>query len=141
MEIEVYVDGSFNETTMMYGSGFVMIMPDEFKDFNLLRFSKAGNYKPFLSASNIAGELEAVKQAITYAMKYGCSKLTIYHDYEGISKWANQQWKAKSAVAIDYVQFMRRLPNSIKIEFVKVRAHSGCHFNEVADELAKRACE
>lgn len=66
--------------------------------------------------------------------------ITIFHDYEGVAKWVNGEWKAKKPETKKYQDAMADLMKRIEIKFVKVPAHAGVHFNELADRLAKDAC-
>ena len=66
--------------------------------------------------------------------------ITIFHEYEGVAKWVNGEWKAKKPETKKYQDAMTDLMKRIEIKFVKVPAHAGVHFNELADRLAKDAC-
>ena len=57
----------------------------------------------------------------------------------GIEKWATREWKAKKNVSTDYILLFDQVSNGIKVNFQKVKAHSGNEFNEIVDQLAKRA--
>ena len=63
----------------------------------------------------------------------------IYHDYEGIARWANGEWKANKEKTQAYQQFIKESREKIQIIFVKVAAHTGVKYNEQADQLAKKA--
>lgn len=133
-----FVDGSYD-------------VSDEKSAFGAIIFSHGGNidklYKAFtkdlgeefISLRNVAAELEGVKEAINWAILYNKSKISIYYDYAGIEKWANGKWKAKNTITQNYVQFIQDSQKRIKIEFVKVPAHTGITHNEEVDELAKSA--
>ena len=64
--------------------------------------------------------------------------ICIYYDYEGIEKWATHQWKANKIGTQNYQKFMDESRQKIQISFIKVLAHSGDIYNEIADFLFKR---
>ena len=88
---------------------------------------------------NVAGELLGAVTAMRYALKKGYKKIIIHHDYEGIGKWALGQWKANLLSTQKYKEFYDSVKENIEIEFVKVAAHTGVIYNEMADKLAKEA--
>lgn len=65
----------------------------------------------------------------------------MFYDYTGIEFWTDGSWEAKKPVAKEYVKKISVLEQSIKVEFEKVKAHSGNDLNERADELAKQAIQ
>lgn len=76
-----------------------------------------------------------------WAIKNKYKKITLFYDYTGIEFWTDGSWKAKKPVAKEYVKKISVLEQSIKVEFEKVKAHSGNDLNERADELAKQAIQ
>ena len=65
--------------------------------------------------------------------------IKIYHDYEGIAKWCLGLWKTNREGTRAYKEFYDRASKQIKIGFVKVAGHSNDKYNDMADELAKKA--
>ena len=65
--------------------------------------------------------------------------VTIYHDYEGVAKWATGEWKAKKPGTNAYREFCAAAAKHIRFRFVKVKGHSGDKYNDLADRLAKDA--
>ena len=63
----------------------------------------------------------------------------MYHDYIGLQKWADGEWNAGNILSQWYVQVIKEARQSINIEFIKVKAHTGVEYNERADDLAKQA--
>ena len=133
--LTAFIDGSFDSESGMYGFGCVLIAPDG----KVTEKNGAGIKEEARSARNVAGELLATMTAAAYAVKNGYRKLRVYHDYNGIAKWYNGQWKAASFAAREYIEFMKKTKPYVEIEFVKVDAHTGVFFNERADKLAKEA--
>jgi ribonuclease HI len=89
---------------------------------------------------NIAGEVYAVCQALEWADANHHINITICHDYNGISKWANHEWKAKKPIS-QFLLHQLSLHKHINITWVKIKAHSGDAGNELVDLLAKQAAE
>ena len=74
-----------------------------------------------------------------WAMKNGYSEIEICYDYQGIEKWAVGEWKTNHILTQKYAQFMAKSGENVRIDFRKVKAHSGNYYNEQADKLAKAA--
>ena len=130
-----YVDGSFNVKTSTYGWGVVL-----FTDGVQNEISGCGNDQELASLRNVAGEIIATKCAIQEAILLDHQTIDIYYDYEGIEKWATGEWKRKKKQTIEYYNFIKNASSQIKINFHKVKSHTNVQFNELADKLAKEAC-
>lgn len=133
-EAIAYVDGSFNIATSEFSCGGVIFWNN--KKYN---FSQKFDDKKLAEMRNVAGEIKGSERAIKFAMKNKISKLTIYHDYEGIAKWCTGEWKAKKDGTKAYKNFYESAKENIDIVFVKVKGHSGDKYNELADKLAREA--
>lgn len=129
-----YVDGSYNKEKQIYGSGVVLFFKDESKEIY-----EAGDDEVMLKMWNVAGEVNAAMLAIEYGIENGFEKVIIHHDYTGIAGWANG-WKANEEGSKVYKEYIEEAKEKIKIEFVKVKAHSKNELNDLADALAKKAC-
>ncbi len=132
-EIEAYVDGSFSESSQKYSFGCVMIKNGEI----IHTISGCSADPDYVEMRNVAGELEASEQAIRWAISNKAKSIRIYHDYEGIASWANGEWTANKKGTKEYVSFIKASQEKIRIEFTKVKGHSGVKYNEMADRLAK----
>lgn len=133
--IEAYVDGSFDSTFNTYGSGVVILK----NDIVIEQFSIKGDNDEFTSMRNVAGEINASIIAMKYCYDNNYDNLTIYYDYNGIEKWFTGEWKANKKGTQEYKKISNFYGERIKIKFVKVKAHSGNKYNELADELAKKS--
>lgn len=130
-----YVDGSYNVKTKEYGYGCVLLEGQNVIE----QFYGKGSHVDYVSMRNVAGEILASEKAIQYAIEHHYSLICIYYDYEGIEKWATKQWKANKVGTQAYQNFIENSKNHIHISFMKVVAHSGDMYNEIADQLAKKA--
>lgn len=129
-----YVDGSFKEETDEYSFGVVLLV-----DGKEYYFKKSFPSDELSSMRNVAGEIKAAGFIILYCLNRGIKKLTIYHDYEGISKWYQNEWKANLFGTKKYQEFANEVRGQIDVNFVKVKSHSNNHYNDLADKLAKEA--
>lgn len=129
-----YVDGSYNTATQEYSYGAVI-----FHNGVELHFSRKFDDPQMAVMRNVAGEIEGSMCAMNYCLEHGIENLDIYFDYEGIEKWCTGAWKANKEGTIAYRDFYRRASEKIRIQFVKVKGHSGNKYNDLADKLAKQA--
>ena len=80
-------------------------------------------------------------KAVEYAMKNKYKEVTICYDYQGIECWALGTWKRNKTLTQKYNEFMKESMKEIKVNFLKIKGHSGNKFNDMADRLAKAALE
>ncbi|GCF92118.1 hypothetical protein NRIC_00090 [Enterococcus florum] len=132
-----YVDGSFDKKRQAYGSGIVLLKGNTI----LEELSIPGKHKEFTESYQIAGEVFGVLEAVSWAIKHQYSDIEIHYDYEGIEKWALGYWRANKPVSQYYVEAFKPLSKKIDVSFTKVKAHSGDTYNDLADELAKKATQ
>lgn len=135
MEFKIYTDGSYRDE--MWGAGAILIAPNG----EVKKYSSYG--KDEYGSHNVTGEVNAVINALRALFKLvDCKvrhKVVIYHDYEGIQKWAENQWKANKPVAVYYKEAIEKAKAYFDISFVKVKAHTGDKYNTLADALANEA--
>lgn len=131
-----YVDGSYSKEQKRYAYGCVIIYRNKKTELK----GADGNIE-YASMRNVAGEIMGSMKAIEWAIANDVERIDIYHDYEGIAKWANGDWKANKQGTIEYREFVRKSREKISIRFIKVAAHTGVELNERADALAKSALE
>ena len=134
--VYAYIDGSFDRINGIYGSGVVIVDGDKKHEYK-----HAGNREDYAQLHNVAGELEAAKFVMWYAVDKKIKEITLFYDYQGIEAWAVGDWKANLPYTQDYVKFYNKVKTAVKVDFVKVKAHIGIELNEVVDKLAKEAIE
>lgn len=132
--LTAYVDGSFNSMTNVYGSGVVILNGE-----TEICLSDSGDDEEMAKMRNVAGEILAAKLAMEYACEKGYPSVEIVHDYEGIARWCTGEWKTNKAGTQAYKKEYEFYKDKIKIVFTKVKGHSGDKYNDMADEVAKRA--
>lgn len=130
--LKIYVDGSYFEGEFSYG----MVVLEDGKEHTF--FQKVED-KELAKMRNVAGEIKGAEAAMQYAIDHGAKRLVIYHDYEGIAKWCNGAWKANLQGTQAYRDFYNQAKELVDISFVKVAGHTGDKYNDMADELAKKA--
>ncbi len=133
-ELQIYVDGSYSKTLQKAGFGCVFVL-NEIAIHTVAKETRIDDDNLWNVSAEIAGVLYAVEWAIMN--KYPI--VNIFYDYEGLEKWYNGEWKANKKTTKYYVSRLNQLKKEIRINFFKVKAHSGDKFNELADQLAKSA--
>ena len=74
-----------------------------------------------------------------YCADNGIGEIDLYYDYAGIEKWCTGEWKTNKKGTAAYKQFYDEISKKVKVNFIKVKSHSGVEYNEKADRLAKDA--
>ena len=118
--VYAYIDGSFDRINGIYGSGVVIVDGDKKHEYK-----HAGNREDYAQLHNVAGELEAAKFVMWYAVDKKIKEITLFYDYQGIEAWAVGDWKANLPYTQDYVKFYNKVKSAVKVNFVKVKAHTG----------------
>ena len=118
-----------------YAFGCVILTPagEEF------RKSGSGCDPEGVKIRNVAGEMLGAMNAVQWAKEHEYPAVEIRYDYEGVEKWVTGVWRAKTPLTSKYAAHMQEAAEQIKISFCKVAAHTGNHYNEEADQLAKSA--
>lgn len=134
-DIVAYVDGSFNYKEHIGGYGLVLVKNSDviLKDLGTLR------HPDLIKSGQIAGELLGALRAVELALANGYTHINIVYDYEGIRRFARSDWTANTFSTIDYQRTMKRYLQKVDVSFIKVKSHSGNAYNDLADQLAKRA--
>ena len=135
LSLEAWCDGSYSIYTDTYSYGLVLIEPDG--DITTISQRFSDEYK---TLRNVAGEVMGAMKAINLCVSWGYKELDLYYDYRGIEDWATGAWKAKKELTRTYKRLVdKHTKDGLIIRFHKVLAHSGEHFNEIADMLANSA--
>lgn len=129
-----YVDGSYNVANNQFSYGIVLLDGEQ-----ELKFQQFFIDEELASMHNVAGEIKGAEAAMRYAVDQGFQKLYIYHDYEGIAKWCLGEWKTNKEGTKAYKAYFDSIRDKLQVVFVKVAAHTGDKYNEMADKLAKEA--
>lgn len=130
-----YVDGSFEKSIGRYAFGCVILTPDGQE----IRRSGSGSDPAGVAIRNVAGEMLGAMNAVKWARENNYPAVEIRYDYEGVEKWVTGVWRAKTPLTSKYAAHMQEAGNKIRISFCKIAAHTGNHYNEEADQLAKSA--
>lgn len=131
--IVAFVDGSYMVGN--YSWGFAIYDNGEL----IFTANGKGTSPEAAQLRNVAGEVQGAMEAVLWAESNGIDKLTICHDYNGISEWALGKWKTNNEITRKYAAFMKSRISWVK--FQKVAGHTGVAGNELADKLAKAALE
>lgn len=129
-----YVDGSYRADTKEFSCGAIL-----FYQGTETCFSKKFEDPQLAEMRNVAGEVMGAVSVITHCIEMGIPRLVIYHDYEGVARWAEGDWKTNKQGTADYAAFCRASRKKLDFSFVKVKGHSGDLYNDRADRLAKDA--
>lgn len=148
MQIDIYTDGSFNRSTPneVHGGAYMLIKNEEKMTSSKIHFINKDRI--LTSMNNVGGELLAVvgilRILIAIAEDSGNPNLfkdktlNIYYDYNGVADWITGAWTAKNSGTTWYVNQVNLLKRKlgVDVEFHKVKGHSGCEGNTMADMIA-----
>lgn len=132
-EIRAFIDGSFDKRNGVVGSGGVMLIGTEEVEFSI---SSTDSYH--VAYWNVSGELLAALHVVDYALDHGYTSCSLYYDYMGIEMWATGRWNTNNPLTTSYAKRMKEASKELRIDFHKVKAHSGIAYNDRADALAKK---
>lgn len=129
-----YVDGSYNIETTCYGCGVVLLIGGE-----EIEISRAFDDPEMALMRNVAGEIEGALIAMRYCVENDIGEIDLYYDYAGIEKWCTGEWKTNKEGTTAYKRSYDEISKTVRINFIKVKSHSGDEYNDKADRLAKNA--
>lgn len=133
-EAAAYVDGSYLHSSKRFSYGAVI-----YHNGKEYLFSEAFNDPALAEMRNVAGEIMGARKAIEFCLEHQIKSVTLYYDYQGIESWCTGAWKANKPGTIAYKQFYDNASTRLKVQFVKVKGHSGDVCNDLVDSLAKKA--
>lgn len=130
----LYTYGGYNSNIPAFGCGVVAI-PENGEDFSMYA---NGTPSPEENIWNVNGEICAAILGISEICKHGAKEITVYHDYEGIGKWASGSWRPKQECTKAYVQFIKEWKAAgVKLTFIHLKERSGDEWTAKAEKLAK----
>ncbi|MCX6090593.1 MAG: hypothetical protein NTX88_09560, partial [Candidatus Atribacteria bacterium] len=128
-EISIYVDGSHLHGRVGFG---VVILKGQKVEREM-----SGPVPPqFRHSRQVGGELFAVQEALQWCRDNRVPEVSIYYDYLGIEKWAQEQWKTNIPLTQHYAESVKN--SGVMIHWHKVKSHTGNRWNEQADALARK---
>ncbi|WPQ59460.1 viroplasmin family protein [Paenibacillus polymyxa] len=133
-----YVDGSYNNNIPNYSYGICAVLNEKVVHIQ----NGQGNNPDAIEMQQIGGELLGAITSLQYAKNNRHPQVVILHDYLGVAHHATGFWKRTNKYSERYFTWMQNFFSSntdMKVNFVKVKAHTGNNFNEIADGLAKLA--
>lgn len=124
--LRCYVDGSWSpKGNDPECSGWGVLFEDG---------TKLSGTVPHEGTRQIAGECEAVIEALGHASECSATQIVIFYDYQGLPEWATGTWKAKNEITKHYQKVVQISMQAITVKFVKVDASAN-----KADALATAA--
>lgn len=133
-ETYAYVDGSFSLENFEFSFGAII-----FHNGEVLEFSEKFSDPELAVMRNVAGEIKGAEFVMRYCAEHNIKNIDIYYDYMGIEKWCTGEWKANKQGTLSYRDYYNSIKDKVKINFIKVKGHSGDKYNDLADKLAKSA--
>ncbi len=138
--VPVFVDGSFNKKNQKIGYGILIITSLDFsKSVTFFNCLTQNEYQKYKSHLNVAGEIIGTINAIKFCLDNNFKNIKIYYDYAGIEKWVTKEWKAKTSISLNYLNFIEEVKQKINLLFQKVKSHNNIEYNSIVDELAKKS--
>lgn len=146
--LKIYVDGSYKPSVNPDVSGWAFTA---YNEYGALLHSSHGLVKNPVSRQ-IDGELQATLEALRWVqltrerhLPTG-GKVVIFHDYEGIGRWARNEWKTNTDLTKRYKESVNELmldlisgDAQIEVLFSWVKGHSNNAGNDLVDRLAGQA--
>jgi len=144
MKYVVYTDGSYVHNDVAEAYGFAASYEPCCKNPKVTLVEGAGNKPEYLKHHNVAPEILAVvavcEQLIAHKEELNLDEVELIHDYEGIGKWINGEWKKTNyELTQQYKKYMlTRACPILNLTPTWVKAHTGkCIGNTRVDFRAR----
>lgn len=133
--VDLWVDGSYVAEGERSAIGWAALIVEGEQEL----YRAAGSDVPEEARSqrNVAGEIVAVRNGLSWCQEHGLPRISLYHDYEGLEAWVTGRWQARNPFTTAYARFVREC--GIVVQWQKVRAHTGNPRNEQVDQMARQA--
>lgn len=131
----VYVDGSYVSTipdAFSFGVVFIHHGTVETYAEKIINVEEA-------QMRNVAGEIHGAVFAMEKCLEKGITEMDLYYDYSGIEKWCTGEWKASKRGTKALKAYYESIKGYLIVHFHKIASHTGVKYNEMADQLAKKA--
>lgn len=150
--LSIYTDGSSAPNPRKGGVGMRFIFPDgEIKDFTPYGYKGATN-----NMMELQGPILALKEIIKLNELKDIESIVIYTDSQYVVNnyktamftWSKTKWLKSNGEPVsnteqwkELLRLMRRIGQTfrIRVDFEKVKGHSGDEHNEAVDKLAKQS--
>lgn len=150
--LSIYTDGSSAPNPRKGGVGMRIIFPDgEIQDFSPYGYKGATNNMMELQAPILA-----LKEIIKLSDLKGAESIIVYTDSQYVVSyyrtamftWSKMKWLKSNGEPVanteqwkELLRLMRRIGQTFhaRVDFEKVKGHSGNEHNEAADDLAKKS--
>lgn len=134
----IYVDGSYNPKTNKIGCAVVIFVEANKRPHRIAYSKQLKSQKEY--GANIA-EMSAVKTAIKTARSLGVTQINIYHDWNGLELFSHrdnikQRHNSCPSYAA-YADYIEKVREYARIDFIKVKAHSDNELNCLVDKMAR----
>lgn len=129
--INIYVDGSYKDGTASYAAVVL--------DGGVVLDKISGCFPDDDGFRNIAGEIKALEKSLEYCIEKGIGEVAIHYDFQGLKDWVVGTWQSNNPLTRAYRDFVLKASEEVKINWIKLKAHSGDSYNELVDKLAKKA--
>ena len=129
---EVYVDASSAIKKNKAAYAFLIRRNGTviYEDAKCIYFNKLKN--------SAYAELYAVIKALNFCQKNKFNNIVLYYDFDGVEKFARDEFYGRRNNC-EFIERYKRIvnDNTLNINFSKIKAHSGHHYNNRVDKLAK----
>ena len=137
--LQIYCDGACSGNPGPGGWGAILIWQNKIKKISGFEVDTTNN-RMELTAAIMA--LKAITRNVKIVLhtdsKYLCTGITVW-----IKKWKQNNWisNKKKVKNVDLWEELDSVSNNLDLTWCWVKGHSGNHYNEEADALAKNAIE